>query len=243
MYAIELQAQVAERQEMSKRRFTRALFRGRYRALWLGLRGKPVGLLDLTAFLDQRSTRSVRSAGHQTVPLARIRGSEGRSHDFDAAFHPRHTRTRDRWLQIARARLDGMELAPVELIQVGDIYFVRDGHHRISVAITFGQREIDAVVTTWETDAPVVGAVAPTGQGRRQLLQAGRWWSRSGKSDAGAGSRVRLAEAGSHACAGRGAAPDAVPALAGAHCRLPAAPSGGTSRRRSGPCWQAWASA
>lgn len=185
MYAIELQAQVAERQETLKRRFTRVLLRGRWRALWSGLRGKPAGLLDLTAFLDHRSIRTVRSAGYQTVPLARIRGSEGRSHDFDAAFHPRHTRTRDRWLQIARARLLGIELAPVDLIQVGDVYFVRDGHHRISVVITFGQREIDALVTTWETDAPVVGAVAAPRQGLRELVQAGRWWSRSGKCDAG----------------------------------------------------------
>ncbi len=183
------------------RRFTRALLRGRWRALWSGLRGKPVGLLDLTASIDQRSIRSVRSAGYRTVPLARIRGSEGRSHDFDAAFHPRHTRTRDRWAQVAHARLDGIELAPVDLIQVGDIYFVRDGHHRISVAITFGQREIDAVVTTWETDSPAVGAVDAPGRGLRELVQAGRWWSRSGKIAAGPGDYVRLAETSSCTCA------------------------------------------
>src|SRR3712207_5797343 len=102
MYAIGLQAQVANQQ------FTRALLRGRWHTLWARLRDKPARLLDLTAFLDHRRIRGVRSAGSQTVSLARIRGSEGRSHDFDAAFHPRHTRTRDRWLQIARARLDGI---------------------------------------------------------------------------------------------------------------------------------------
>ena len=212
MYAIEVQAQVAERQQSLKRRFTRALLRGRWRALWSRLRGKPAGLLDLTALLDQRSIRTARSSGHQTVPLARIRGSEGRRHDFDAAFHPRHTRTRDRWLQIARAWLDGIELAPVDLIQVGEVYFVRDGHHRISVAISFGQREIDAMVTTWETDNPEVRAVAATGQGRRELLQAGSWWSRSGKSDAGTGHAVRLAEAGCRVCACCRPVSDAVPA-------------------------------
>ena len=201
MYAIELQAQVAERQETLKRRFTRALLRGRCGALWSGLRGKPAGLLDLTALLDQRSIRTARSSGHQTVPLARIRRSEGRRHDFDAAFHPRHTRTRDRWLRVARARLDGIELAPVDLIQVGEVYFVRDGHHRISVAITFGQREIDAVVTAWEADTPVVGAVAAPVQRMREFVQAGSWWSRSGKRDAGVGDYVGLAAAGSCTCA------------------------------------------
>ena len=206
MYALEFQAQV------SRREFTRAWLRGRWHALWTALRGKPAGLLDLTAFLDQRGIRTVRSVGYQTVPLARIRGSEGRSHDFDATFHPRHTRTRDRWLQVARARLEGIELAPVDLIRVGDVYFVRDGHHRISVAITFGQREIDAMVTTWETDNPVVGAVVTTSQRLRELVQVGSWWSRSGKSDAGAGHAVRLAEAACRACACCGPVLDAVPA-------------------------------
>jgi hypothetical protein len=42
-------------------------------------------------------------------------------------------------------------LPPVELIQVGDVYFVRDGHHRISVARMMGQDSIDAEVTVWET--------------------------------------------------------------------------------------------
>ncbi len=195
MYAIELEAQVANQQ------FTRALLHGWWHTLWAGLRDTPAGLLDLTAFLDHRSIRTVRSAGYQTVPLARIRGSEARSHDFDAAFHPRHTRTRDRWLRIARARLLGIELAPVDLIQVGDIYFVRDGHHRISVAGAFGQREIDAVVTAWEADTPVVGAVAAPVQRMREFVQAGSWWSRSGKRDAGAGDDVGLAAAGSCTCA------------------------------------------
>jgi hypothetical protein len=50
-------------------------------------------------------------------------------------------------LNIAKLRLEGRPLPPVELIQVGDSYFVRDGHHRISVARAFGQTAIDAQVT------------------------------------------------------------------------------------------------
>jgi hypothetical protein len=200
MYAIERQAQMAERQQNVRRRFTWVLARGRWGALWSRLRGKPAELLDLTTFIDERAIRSVRSARTQAVPLARIRGSEGRSDDFDVALHPRQTHTRDRWLQIARARLDGIELAPVELIQIGAIYFVRDGHHRISVARSFGQREIDAVVTVWEIDAPVVAAVATTRQGLPQVGQARRWWRRSATSDASAGGRVWGAEAGCCAC-------------------------------------------
>jgi hypothetical protein len=68
---------------------------------------------------------------------------------------------------VAKARLKGVTLPPVELIQVGDVYFVRDGHHRISVARAFGQEHVDAEVTVWEVTeslsheqlAPVVQAV------------------------------------------------------------------------------------
>jgi hypothetical protein len=89
--------------------------------------------------------------GVQTVPIACIRGTEGRDQDFDAAFRPRRAHTRGRWMKIAVAQQIGETLPPVELIQVGDIYFVRDGHHRISVAAALGQTEIDAEVTVWQT--------------------------------------------------------------------------------------------
>jgi hypothetical protein len=96
-----------------------------------------------------------RAAGTRIVPIQQIRGSEGRCTDFDAAFHPLKAHTEDRWLSVAKANLRGRGLPPVELIKVGDAYFVRDGHHRISVAAALGQREIDAVVTVWQMTAPV----------------------------------------------------------------------------------------
>lgn len=44
----------------------------------------------------------------------------------------------------------GVKLPPVALIQVGEVYFVEDGHHRISVAKLWGEHEIEAEVTIWE---------------------------------------------------------------------------------------------
>lgn len=102
-----------------------------------------------------RATCAVRGshyAGTQSVPIRQILGSEGRCDDFDADFRPLHTRTKKRWLSIALARYKGMILPMVDLIQVGDIYFVRDGHHRISVAKALGQTYVDAQVTVWEID-------------------------------------------------------------------------------------------
>jgi len=93
--------------------------------------------------------------GIRTVPLSQIRGSEGRSRYFDGDFNPLHDRARGRWLNIARARQQDKVLPPVVLVQVGDIYFVRDGHHRVSVARALGQTDIDARVTLWQVSGPL----------------------------------------------------------------------------------------
>jgi hypothetical protein len=84
------------------------------------------------------------------VPLDRIRGSESRNRDFDCDFNPLQNHTEERWLRVATAREQSKSLSPVRLIQVGDIYFVRDGHHRISVARALGQPEIEAEVEVWQ---------------------------------------------------------------------------------------------
>jgi hypothetical protein len=88
--------------------------------------------------------------GARTVPIDQIRGSQGRSRDFDPDFNPIQDHTKLRWLSIARARQNGTSLPPVKLAQVEDIYFVQDGHHRISVARAMGQQDIEAEVTIWQ---------------------------------------------------------------------------------------------
>ena len=92
-------------------------------------------------------------AGLRSVRLARIAGSEGRSEDFDGHFRPQKTHNRERWIRVASAWLQGLTLPAVQLVQVGDAYYVRDGNHRVSVARAFGQESIDAEVTVWETGA------------------------------------------------------------------------------------------
>jgi hypothetical protein len=117
------------------------------------LLGRPVRLASLNDL--QRSARILgrHHGGLQEVSIDQIRGSEGRVDDFDASFYPLHERTRGRWMSVAEARLSGLELPPVELIQIGDTYYVRDGHHRISVAKALGAKYIDAQVTVWNVKA------------------------------------------------------------------------------------------
>lgn len=118
--------------------------------IWSTLTRHPHRLFDLETTRRKLNVRSRHYVGLQTVPIRCIRGSEGRSRDFDEHFHPWQSRTKFRWIDIAVAQRQGQPLPPVELIQLGDVYFVRDGHHRISVAQAMGQTHIDAEVTEWK---------------------------------------------------------------------------------------------
>ena len=122
-------------------------WRGR---VWATLTGHPRHLLSLSEVEGAGAIRSRRHAGIRSVPISQIRGSESRCNDFDCNFNPLQGHTAGRWQSVVRARQQGKSLPPVELVQVGDVYFVRDGHHRISVAHAMGQRDIDAEVMVWQ---------------------------------------------------------------------------------------------
>ena len=132
--------------------YWRGYYQGQRRRVWRSfIRGRN-RLRDLNEALRSSKVKARHAAGLQNVPIARIRGSEGRSRDFDAEFHPINERTEERWVSIASAQMLDKALPPVELIQVGDDYYVRDGHHRISVARALGQMAIEADVTVWEVE-------------------------------------------------------------------------------------------
>jgi hypothetical protein len=94
-------------------------------------------------------------AGLHTVSLEAIVGSVDRMRDFDRRFRPTTSRTRGRWERIAAARRRGESLPPISVYRVGDLYFVRDGHHRVSVARAMGDTVIDAYVTEVRTRVPL----------------------------------------------------------------------------------------
>ncbi|RIK38926.1 MAG: hypothetical protein DCC55_19645 [Chloroflexi bacterium] len=122
------------------------------RRFWSRLSGHSQSLLCLNANIQRRTPRARHHAGVQLVPLAQIRGSEGRCRDFDAQFRPLQAHTADRWVDLALAHERGEPIPPVELVQIGEIYYVRDGHHRISVAHSYGQIAIEAEVTVWDEE-------------------------------------------------------------------------------------------
>lgn len=139
--------------------FSRLIKKGVLYRLWGRIRQKPYKLWDLKTMTSHLSVRPGSSLGVQLVPVKAIQGSEDKENAFDRNFHPLHDRhSRERWISIALARKRGQGLPPVELIKIDDgrspVYFVRDGHHRISVARAFGQHEIEANVTVWHLSGP-----------------------------------------------------------------------------------------
>ena len=124
----------------------------RWRQVWSVLTRRLRRLHDLETTQANCTVLNHRYSGKQIVPISQIRGSgsSGRSGDFDADFRPLSDRTRRRWLSVATAWQSGIKLPPVDLIQIGETYFVEDGHHRISVAQAFGRTEIEAKVTVLE---------------------------------------------------------------------------------------------
>jgi hypothetical protein len=118
------------------------------------LRREPsdVGLiLPFEEVVEALGRTGQRDLGLRVVPLDAIVGSVDRTVDFDRGFRPTSPRLRSRWERINAAQRRGASMPPVSLYKVGDLYFVRDGHHRVSVAKSLGRTDIDAYVTEVET--------------------------------------------------------------------------------------------
>ena len=114
------------------------------------LRGEPDDVrmvLPYEEVIEALGFVSERQGGTAVVSLDAIVGSVDRARDFDRSFRPTSGRVRSRWEHIAAAMRRGESLPPVDLMRIGEIYFVRDGHHRVSVAHALGSPDIDAYVT------------------------------------------------------------------------------------------------
>ena len=130
--------------------FLRARRRATVAKLIARLRGEPDDvnvILPYEEVIQALGFVSERFLGLRVVPLDAIVGTIDRQREFDRQFRPTSRRVRSRWEQIAAAMRRGDALPPVDLLKVGEIYFVRDGHHRVSVASALGLSDLDAYVT------------------------------------------------------------------------------------------------
>lgn len=139
--------------------FNKAFHDARIRALLASvldlMRRQPTAMLAFDDVRTSLNVRGQRTLGRQVVPLANIIGSQGRYHDFDRRFLPRTDLIQHRWSSIERAMKQGVNLPAVELYKLSDVYFVRDGNHRVSVARQLGRIDIDAEVTELLVDVPL----------------------------------------------------------------------------------------
>ena len=118
------------------------------------LRREPddVGLiLPFDEVVDALGMVGETQLGLQTIPLDSVVGTVDRTRDFDRGFRPTTPRVRGRWQRIAAAQRRGEAFPPISVYRIGELHFVRDGHHRVSVARSLGRKDIDAYVTLVET--------------------------------------------------------------------------------------------
>src|SRR4051812_15067684 len=138
--------------------------RARRQALWEAIvdvfAHRSGALMPLDEVRSRLNVRGSHYRGLQQVPLDKIVGSEGRYADFDRRFLPLTQHGADRWINIDKAQMAQIHLPPVELYKIGDVYFVKDGNHRISVARQNGQIDIDAYVTEYDVDVPLDPSVS-----------------------------------------------------------------------------------
>jgi len=122
-------------------------------------------ILPFDEVVSALGRRGERRLGLQTIPLDTIVGTVDSTRDFDRRFRPTSGRVRERWERLALAQRRGEPIPPIDVYRVGDMHFVVDGHHRVSIAMATGAKVIDAYVTEVLTQLP------PTGiRGRRDLL-------------------------------------------------------------------------
>jgi hypothetical protein len=115
---------------------------------WLSKSSQPI--LVLKNFKDGHSVGNKHFIGVCTIAVKSIHGTIERDGDFDYNFFPLRRSDEFRWRNVASAMLRGIDLPPIEVIKIGEHFFVNDGHHRISVARALGITYIDALVEVWQ---------------------------------------------------------------------------------------------
>lgn len=115
------------------------------------LLGRPLDLLPFEQVRERLRLRHVVDRGIHEVPLDRIVGTLGREREFNRAFLPRDEALRERWENAERLAEGQVGFPTVEIYKVGEVYFVVDGHHRVSVARRLEQATIEARVKEFLT--------------------------------------------------------------------------------------------
>jgi hypothetical protein len=144
--------------------FSRARRRHELAQLARRLRREPDDInliLPFDEVVESLGWRGERRLGLQTIDLDSIVGTVDRSREFDRNFRPTSRRVRQRWERIAKAMRRGESMPPIDVYRICGLHFVRDGHHRVSVARQMRLGLIDAYVTEVVTEVGASIATLP----------------------------------------------------------------------------------
>jgi hypothetical protein len=109
-------------------------------------------MLPFEEVVQALGRRGERDLGVQSIRLDSVVGTvDRRAGEFDREFRPASTGLRGRWERIAVARRRGEAMPPIDVYRIGELHFVKDGHHRVSVARALGDTTIDAQVREVQT--------------------------------------------------------------------------------------------
>lgn len=141
--------------------FHRARRRAALHDLLARLTGRPSELLAYEEVRSKLKIMGEVSRGLQQIELDRIVGSVGRYRDFNREFLPREESDEQRWAGVKAAVASPSGLPPIEVYQIGEVYFVKDGNHRVSVARELGVKTTEAYVTEVRTRVPLTAGDSP----------------------------------------------------------------------------------
>lgn len=141
--------------------FSRARFKSFINQVFAVLRGQRNTLLSYDDVKEKLRIGGPIYRGMKTVRVDQVAGSLNRYHEFDRAFLPREDQLAGRWTKVDRAFYEDIHLPPVVLYKVGQVYFVVDGHHRVSVAREQGQEYIEAEVRECATRVNITPDIKP----------------------------------------------------------------------------------
>jgi nucleotide-binding universal stress UspA family protein len=149
---------------LARQDFQRARQRASLQEVLSRFTGKSADLLSFEEVRDKlHAIGTGVSRGVRNIPLDSIVGSVGRYSDFSRTFLPKNPNDEERWARVMTLVTDpaGSGLPPIEVIKLGDAYFVQDGHHRVSVARRLGAKTIEAYVHEVSTKVPLSPDVDP----------------------------------------------------------------------------------
>jgi nucleotide-binding universal stress UspA family protein/uncharacterized ParB-like nuclease family protein len=123
--------------------------------------GKSTQLLSYDEVAEKLKLQVRTERGLQNIPLDAIVGSVGRYTDFNRTFLPLRSEDQQRWVGVKTAMESGEGLPPIDVYKVGEVYFVIDGNHRVSIARREGFNTIQARVIEFQTDIKLTPDIQP----------------------------------------------------------------------------------